>query len=187
MSRSPRRRAPSMRPSTRANSNCPSSGSNCIHDTGANTVLKFRSTIRCQMGSMYARHDELELCSSPPSTRKGLPSTMSCMALPCVRRCGFPSSRLLFADIASTSLMPPGSEPCRSSTSDRPASARAGSRRRSAGRSSRQGRTIGAPPPACCRALLRWGGAESRGRALASGAFTPPAGTRGASPTCPVR
>src|SRR5215470_5263143 len=37
---------------------------------------------------MYSRLEEDELPSSPPRTRKGLPSTMSCVAAPCLRRCG---------------------------------------------------------------------------------------------------
>src|SRR5262245_26626782 len=40
------------------------------------------------MGRMYSRLEEDELPSSPPSTRKGLPSTISCVAEPCLRRCG---------------------------------------------------------------------------------------------------
>src|SRR5688572_10881153 len=37
---------------------------------------------------MYSRLDEEELPNSPPRTRKGAPSTMSCVAAPCLRRCG---------------------------------------------------------------------------------------------------
>src|SRR5262245_17121841 len=40
------------------------------------------------MGCMYSRLEEDELPSSPPRTRKGLPSTISCVAEPCLRRCG---------------------------------------------------------------------------------------------------
>src|SRR5215813_4422563 len=37
---------------------------------------------------MYSRLEEDELPSSPPRTRNGAPSTMSCVAAPCLRRCG---------------------------------------------------------------------------------------------------
>src|SRR5262245_21301277 len=39
-------------------------------------------------GRLYSRLEEDELPSSPPRTRKGLPSTISCVAAPCLRRCG---------------------------------------------------------------------------------------------------
>src|SRR2546430_16751208 len=77
-----------MRPSTRVKSNTPSSGSMSSQETGASTVLSFNATSRSQIGRMYSRLDELELCSSPPRIRNGLLSTTSCVALPCLRRWG---------------------------------------------------------------------------------------------------
>src|SRR5262249_6905396 len=41
-----------------------------------------------QIGCMYSTLDELEFRSSPPSTRYGWPSTMSCVTLPRFSRCG---------------------------------------------------------------------------------------------------
>ena len=55
----------------------PSSGSISSQLSGVTTVLRPMAASCGQSGFMYSRLDEEELCSSPDSMRKGLPSTMS--------------------------------------------------------------------------------------------------------------
>jgi hypothetical protein len=52
------------------------------------TVFRFSDASRGQIGFIYSRLEELELCSSPASMTNGRPSTMSWVALPCLRSCG---------------------------------------------------------------------------------------------------
>src|ERR1700721_742934 len=47
---------------------------------------------RGQIGFIYLRLDEDELCNSPASIRNGLPSTISCVAAPRFSRWGAPFS-----------------------------------------------------------------------------------------------
>ena len=86
--RSPCRRAASISPSTSAKSKRPSSGSINSHENGTNAVLQCSATSLSQMGAMYARLEELELCTSPASMMNGWPATISCVAVPALRMNG---------------------------------------------------------------------------------------------------
>src|SRR5208283_2831912 len=63
-------------------------GSINSQDTVASTVLRLVAAILGQSGCRYSMLDALELFNSAPRTRKGLPSTISCVADPCFSRCG---------------------------------------------------------------------------------------------------
>src|SRR5215216_234651 len=58
------------------------------------TVLSLSAASFGHTGRMYSRLEEVELPSSPPRTRKGRPPTTSCVAVPCLRRCGGAASCL---------------------------------------------------------------------------------------------
>src|SRR5262245_13110135 len=86
--RSPCLRASWIKPSTSVKSNLPSAGSINSQSPGTRTVLRLSATSLGPMRRIYSRLEEDELPSSPPRTRKALPSTISCVAEPCLRRCG---------------------------------------------------------------------------------------------------
>src|SRR5215510_13494303 len=86
--RSPCFRASWIRPSASEKSSLPSTGSINSQKPGTRTVLRLSATSLGHTGRMYSRLEEDELPSSPPRMRNGAPSTMSCVAAPCLRRCG---------------------------------------------------------------------------------------------------
>src|SRR5664280_785447 len=94
--------------STSAKSNLPSTGSTSSHDTAAITVFRFSAAMCGQIGFMLSVPDVLELCNSPASINKGLPSTINCVAVPCLRRWGMDSTALAVA-LAVTLAMPSAS------------------------------------------------------------------------------
>jgi hypothetical protein len=75
--RTPADRAPFSRSSTTPKSNRPSSGSTWSQPTEATTELTPERPRLSQIGSMWIASDELELCSSPPRHKNGLPSTIN--------------------------------------------------------------------------------------------------------------
>src|ERR1035437_4037006 len=82
-------RALSMSRSTRRKSYLPSSGSIQSHEMPVKTV--FMWTLPASSGHttfMRSVSEDTVLLSSPPSTRKGLPSTINCVAWPRFSRCG---------------------------------------------------------------------------------------------------
>lgn len=66
----------------------PSAGSMSSQEIGVKTVLRGIAARRGQSGFMCSRLEELELKSSPPSIKKGFPSTMSCVVTPRFSKCG---------------------------------------------------------------------------------------------------
>jgi hypothetical protein len=76
------------RPSTSVKSYLPSVDSMSSQEIGVKTVLSGMAASRGHSGFMYSKLEELELKSSPPSIKKGLPSTMSCIVTPRFSRCG---------------------------------------------------------------------------------------------------
>src|ERR1035441_4493264 len=60
----------------------------CSQDTVPITVFRRRSDSLFQTGFMYSMLDALELCNSPASMRKGLPSTIICVTAPFFLRAG---------------------------------------------------------------------------------------------------
>ena len=77
-----------MRPSTSEKSKLPSLGSISSQLSGVTTELRPMALSLGQIGFMYSRFDEEELCSSPESIRKGLPSTINWVAAPRFSRWG---------------------------------------------------------------------------------------------------
>src|ERR1035437_10972245 len=60
----------------------------CSQDTVPITVFRRRSDSLFQTGFMYSMVEALELCNSPASKRKGLPSTIICVTAPFFLRAG---------------------------------------------------------------------------------------------------
>src|ERR1035437_1020054 len=89
----------SLSTSTRRKSYLPSSGSIQSHEMPVKTV--FMWTLLASIGHttfMRSVSEDTVLLSSPPSTRKGLPSTINCVAWPRLSRCGIaPTAGLLCA------------------------------------------------------------------------------------------
>src|ERR1017187_5739695 len=77
-----------MQSSTELKSKQPACGSMSSHVMTARTVLRFLCARRGQIGFMYSRLEGLELCSSPPRMRNGLPSTIDWRAPWRVSKCG---------------------------------------------------------------------------------------------------
>ena len=75
-------RACASSPSTRVKSKVPSVGSMSSQLSGVTTEFRPIAASLGQMGFMYSRLDEEELCSSPESMRNGLPSTINWVAAP---------------------------------------------------------------------------------------------------------
>ncbi|HPR32168.1 MAG TPA: hypothetical protein PLK12_08730 [Prolixibacteraceae bacterium] len=70
-------RAFSINPSIKSKWNSPSFGSTNSQETGVNTVFRFIWAKAGQIESIYFKLDELELCNSPASDKKGLSFTIS--------------------------------------------------------------------------------------------------------------
>src|SRR4051812_25744096 len=92
-----RARARSIAPCTSVKSNCPSSGSTRSQYTGSMTVFRCIRWHFASAPSSTARSDAVELPSSPPSARNGLPSTYNCLTRPTCRNCGIELSCILIS------------------------------------------------------------------------------------------
>jgi len=71
-----------MTPSSTLKSNLPSCGSIWFQETPAMTVFSPAAASFGQIGFMYSTLVALLLANSPASARNGLPSTISCVAVP---------------------------------------------------------------------------------------------------------
>ena len=81
-------RAWSISPSTSVKSNVPSRAQSAPSSAASPRYSGPVAASFGQIGFMYSRFDEDELCNSPESIRNGLPSTISCVAAPRFSRCG---------------------------------------------------------------------------------------------------